>query len=518
MTRFRTFGLILLLSGLSATGFLWASQRTHGLGFPLDDAWIHQTYARNLVQRGEWSFTAGQPSAGSTSPLWTAALALGRWLRIEPLAWTYGLGVLLLAVLGWVCGRWLALRQPARQTWALVAGAGVVLEWHLVWASLSGMETLALALVVVLVLWSLESGRPGPLGLGLLIGVGTWIRPDALSLVIPVGLGIVAASGRRLRSLLRDLFLVMLGAGLLLAPYLAFNFRLSGEWWPSTFYAKQAEYAVLRQAPVLERLLAQARGPLVGAGAVLALGAVLTVWREARARTWARLVPLIWVTAYLCAYAIRLPVTYQHARYAMPTIPVLAVVGLDGMFRWIQLATARPLRRILSRTWLATLGAVTAAFWLLGCRAYAQDVAIIETEMVEAARWIAVNTEPEALVAAHDIGALGYFGNRPLLDLAGLVSPEVIPILRDEAALAQYLDRHNAEYLMTFPGWYPLLASLAQPLHVSTGGFSPAAGGENMVVYRWRSAPFARQGVAVLYFSQSSAGGVDHGNHRGHNR
>jgi len=202
----------------------------------------------------------------------------------------------------------------------------------------------------------------------------------------------------------------------------------------------------------------------------------------------------------------------------MPTIPVLAVVGLDGMFSWIQPAAARPWRWVLSRAWPATFGAVTAVFWLLGCRAYAQDVAIIETEMVDTARWIADNTEPEALIAAHDIGALGYFGSRPLLDLAGLVSPEVIPILRDETALAQYLDERDADYLMTFPGWYPLLTSLAQPLHVGTARFSPAAGGENMVVYRWRLAPFARQGVPVLYFSQSSAGGVDHGNHRGHNR
>ena len=37
-------------------------------GFPLDDAWIHQVYARNLATTGVWAFVPGQTSAGSTSP------------------------------------------------------------------------------------------------------------------------------------------------------------------------------------------------------------------------------------------------------------------------------------------------------------------------------------------------------------------------------------------------------------------------------------------------------------------
>ena len=37
----------------------------------LDDAWIHQTYARNLA-RGEWfTYTDDGASTGSTSPAWT---------------------------------------------------------------------------------------------------------------------------------------------------------------------------------------------------------------------------------------------------------------------------------------------------------------------------------------------------------------------------------------------------------------------------------------------------------------
>jgi hypothetical protein len=120
-------------------------------------------------------------------------------------------------------------------------------------------------------------------------------------------------------------------------------------------------------------------------------------------------------------------------------------------------------------------------------RAFAMDVAVIESEMVDTALWLEAYSEPTALVAAHDIGALGYFGQRRLLDLAGLVSPEVIPYITDEQALGVYLDSQEADYLMTFPSWYPELTDHAYLVFQSRGLFSPVLGFENMAVYRWAS-------------------------------
>jgi hypothetical protein len=113
------------------------------------------------------------------------------------------------------------------------------------------------------------------------------------------------------------------------------------------------------------------------------------------------------------------------------------------------------------------------------------DVAVIESEMVAAAHWVAENTEPGSLIGAHDIGALGYFGDRELVDLAGLVSPEVIPFIRDESRLGNYLDEQAADYLVTFPGWYPDLVARSTLVYQTNKQYSPEMGGENMAVYRW---------------------------------
>ena len=499
LPRPRTAPILLSACIITCAVYLLQARGLFGLGLPLDDAWIHQTYARSLGERGEWAFQANQPSAGSTSPLWSAMLAVGKLLSIDPLAWVYLLGCALLALTAYRVAHWVGQRQPKAVHWSAVAGLLVILEWHLVWASLSGMEILAAGLLALITLQEAERGRLHPFWLGILIGVGTWLRPEALLLVLPVAWALAWRGARQPGLLLRQAAAAGLGLAVLLVGYGVFNGSLSGNWLPNTWYAKSAEYAILRQIPILIRLAAQlgipgsamghpelaSGGPMVGPLALLLPALVPAIRSGFRRQGPASLAPLIWVGAHLAAYALRLPATYQHGRYAMPVIPVLLVLGTEGLVGWCEPASRILARRVVSRAWPLAVGLVTAGFWVVGGRAYAQDVAIIESEMVSAARWVALNTEPQALVAAHDIGALGYFGGRTVLDLAGLVSPEVIGILRDEVALAELLDRRQADYLVSFPGWYPQLTRDLVQVFNSEGRFSPPAGGENMAVYSW---------------------------------
>jgi len=84
----------------------------------------------------------------------------------------------------------------------------------------------------------------------------------------------------------------------------------------------------------------------------------------------------------------------------------------------------------------------------------------------------------------HDIGAIGYFTQNPLIDLAGLVTPDVVPFIRDETRLAGYLDAANAEYLITFPSWYPVLIVGRQSVYEA--GLDNYPFDDNMTIYRWK--------------------------------
>ena len=477
------------LSFLSVLLYLATSSRSGFLGFPLDDAWIYQTYARNLATLHQFAFIPGQPSAGSTSPLWSGLLALGYLLRVDYHVWTYALGALLLGLNAWLVYRLTLNFWPEHKISAVLAGLFIALEWHLAWAAASGMETVLFSAFVlsVFVIGSLDlerRGRPA-LWLGGLVGLSVLARPDGLTL-LPFAVGYTFLQRpQRLRHSLECLA----GFAVTFIPYLAFNQWLGGSLWPNTFYAKQAEYAVLRAAPLLARLGQVGALPLVGAQALFLPGIIATVWLATRSgqRRWRLLLPLGWAISFTLAYTLRLPVTYQHGRYLIPLIPVLAVCGAGGMGHILHLSASKRIPRIVSRAWLMATGLLAIIFWFIGAGAYARDTQIIETEMVATARWINRHTPPSALVAAHDIGALGYFGQRKILDMAGLVSPQVIPFIRDETRLRLWLTDSGADYLVTFPGWYPALTRPLAAVEVfhTQAPFSPAAGGENMTVYEW---------------------------------
>ncbi len=483
----------LAMAGLGVAApvaYLLIARLMGAVGFPLDDAWIHQTYARNLGWDGQWAFILGQPSAGSTSPLWTLLLAVGYTLRIDYLVWTTALNALLLGGLAWLAYR------LSNQWWV---GVLVALEWHLVWAAASGMETILFS-VLVLGAWLLASSRerrtsqksiggaaePPRLSIfgsplwrsfwgGVLIGLALWARPDGLTLLPFCGVLVWQGEGAgRQPGPVKRLGAWLGGAVLILLPYFLFNLALSGQLWPNTFFAKPAEYASLLALPLWQRLAQIFSAPFIGGLAVLLPGIVLGARRR-----WAQ---LAWVGAFLLAYTLRLPVAYQHGRYLIPVIPLLLVIGAEGLAGWVRADAPQLWRRVASRAWAAAVGAVVVAFWLLGARALAADVNFIESEMVTTAKWAAVNIPSQTAVAAHDIGALGYFTDLQLIDLAGLASPEVIPVLGDEARLWAFIRQSQAAYLITYPGWCPSFG--ADP--ALTPVFRTGTGCDNMTVYRLR--------------------------------
>ncbi len=489
----------LALATLAGLAYLAAARFGAGhAGFPLDDAWIHQTYARNLALRGEFAFTPGEPSTGSTAPLWTLLLAAGYALRLPYKAWTYGLGILLLGLSGFWMARLGRRLFPDRPQIGVAAGLAVTLEWHLVWAAVSGMETMLfvwLSIVLVERYAAIARTQEPPEregwafgGLGLLGGLLALVRPEGVGLAALIGADVLLAAlekrparGRTFRRL------AALGAGVLLPmlPYLAFNLHVTGLLLPNTFYAKQREYAILlARLNLAQRWLRVVSAPLIGGQALLVPGLLRALFDARKPRNRLLALVAVWWLGYLTLYALRLPVTYQHGRYQIPTLPWLLLLGVWGTANLLQPHHRRMGWRVLSRAWGISIAAGMLLFVALGARAYANDVTFIETEMVKTARWLNEHTPPGTRIAAHDIGAIGYFTGRPLVDLAGLVTPAVIPIIRDEDALLRFAIEAGAEYLVTFPGWYPTISRQLVQVYSTNSLWAIQAGHDNMKVYR----------------------------------
>lgn len=473
--------LILALASLIGVGFfLTVSALTYRVGFPLDDAWIHLTYARNFALHGEWSFRLGEGSAGSTSPLWTALLSIGFLLRLAPYAWTYFLGWVVLSLMAISAENIARKVLKSYRTGIPWVGLFAAFAWHLTWSATSGMETLLHGLLILIVLGMLMQNSRQYLILGLLAGLSVWVRPDGLTLLGPILFtALLRESSLKARG--SALVKVFIGFGILFVFYLLFNLALSGTPMPNTFYAKQAEYeAYLLSRTLSERLTNYILPMIASPFIVLVPGVFLWIYKTLRERNWGAIAGLIWFIGYIGIYFMRLP-AYQHGRYIIPAFPILYVWGLLGMLGYVSSPKANPR---ISLVWQVLAVVLIVVFQWVGASQNAQDVAMIETQMVQTAQWVNENLPADAVLAVHDIGAIGYFNQNPIIDLAGLVTPDVVPFIRDEARLAEYLDSTQAGYLVTFPAWYPQLVEGRTVLFQAGSDRFPFD--DNVTVYRWK--------------------------------
>jgi hypothetical protein len=475
--------IILALAVAVSLGiYLGSSALFYRIGFPLDDSWIHQTYARNLALRGEWSFLPGLPSAGSTAPLWTALLSIGFFLHLSPYIWANFLGGLLLFGISLLGESFFRRAVPSYHPSIPWCGLLFVAEWHLAWAAFSGMETV---LHIFLILWVVNlilTNSRSYLLAGIITGVSVWVRPDGLTLLGPLFFAVLLAetSGSvKLRGLLH----LAIGFGAFFLPYLLFNLIISGTPMPNTFYAKQAEYASWQAIPFGERLFLFSLQFFLGASFVLIPGFVLKVIAAVRQRDWGVLLTVVWILGYILLYLLRLPV-YQHGRYLMPALAVFMIIGLDGFLENLALSRT-PRLRIAGSISLFALIPTLLASGVYGIYTYGQDVAYIESQMVDTAKWVAQNVPSGALIAAHDIGALGFFDHHKLVDLAGLISPDVVSFINDDNRLSAYMDAHGVQYLIVFPGWRAALTNRGTRINVAERNYTSPTGLGNMTVYRW---------------------------------
>ena len=426
--------------------------------------------------------------------MWTLLLAAGRFLNLDPRLWAYALGLGFLGAAGYVTFILWRDLLPSLPLWGGVAAAiVVVMDWHLTWAAVSGMETtLFIFLSVLLVAVSVE-GRP-PWVAGLVAGLLFVTRPEGILLgglclvygvTSEVRLGSLAGAvlGRRERAAQALRFSAAFGVGLLLliVPYLAFNAATSGTLLPNTYYAKVAVYGRDGLGGLLvflgEAFAMLSLGPL----ALMWPGLVAAVVLMARKRRDLWLIAA-WPIVLLAVYAWRLPTIYQHGRYLMPALPFLILLGWWGLAE-IRCSISM---RLLATVYPVAVALLTAFAWVYGASIYASDVRFIETFQVATARWLRDNTPPGALVATHDIGAIGYYSGRRVLDSAGLVTPQVLSLLNDQPRLLAYLKEQRVAYVAQFPKWYPLISrNLAdrEVFRVHDDKVT-AAGGDDFVVYR----------------------------------
>jgi arabinofuranosyltransferase len=458
---------------------------------PLDDAYIHYRFADNLAHGRGFAFNPGEPTPGSTSPLWVVLLAAGELAGLSPILASKLLGALSFVACAWLTWRFaLRLTGDDRQAMfiATVAGALVALSGRMIWAALSGMETLAFAALTLAALDRLLD-HPLDAPTSALLGLAALLRPEGYLLfffVVLISLFSPRPSGYNLLLALRRLSSNVLIFAIIVLPYVLFSFAATGSPLPNTFRANA------RELTSVEYLFRYVRFVADDNSVVLVL-ALLGLWAASRNR---RLWPLAaWALGFPLLAALLTPNLRHHGRYSIPLIPfyvLLAVVGLRSYADRISEGLARRAVLVLAAA-MMVLGVASAWRWSGAFAADARDITQMHAAM---GRWVEANTPNSATLALSDIGAITYLSGRRVIDLVGLVTTDILPAvsgkpvgLERDQSVFDYLVRHRPDFVVIIPTWYPYLASspgshLSEVHTVQLDHTPSVGGGDHLRAYR----------------------------------
>ncbi len=427
------------------------------LGVPLDDAFIHMQFARNLSAGAGFSFNAGQPTPGSTSPLWTIALIPAALLFDSLLIPAVLMSAIFTAAT--VLLTFCFTRSLSSRAWVgLLAAVGVALTGRMLWAGLAGMETTAFAALSVAAVWLYHRRRLDWVS-ALAFALAAQLRPEGHLLfalvILDTGIrwrqGKLAEGGRQIAVGLVIYLLVAL-------PYVLFSLSTTGRPLPNTFYAKSSAAILFSWRTLRETAALHWQDNVVGM-LLLPFG-LLPVWRRER-------LAVAWLVALWLVTPFIVDQVWHHGRYTIPLIPFQMIVAAHGV-EWIydqslrRTSAARARILVLSLVVLLILAAGRRFDYWAGMLGYnSREIREVDQAI---GLWLKENTSPDAVIAVDDIGAIGYLSERRILDLQGLVSPEVWPALAEDEGLARNQELARAlsawqpDYLAIFPNWHYELA------------------------------------------------------------
>lgn len=432
------------------------------MGFPLDDAWIHQVIARTFATTGQLGYAPDRFMSAATSPLWAVVQAANyATVAVTPALFCIAInGVCIIASSLLLYG----LLHRDRVPHAAIITALVAVSGNYVWFAFSGMEASLFVLLSLgtIWLWAEPGHRPRVTAIctGGSLALLFLTRPEAAAL-----LGLLALTmplvGRRWRDL-------VLAALPLLVTVIAFSIMVyleTGRASPTTLEGRR--WLWFEMFPTASRLelasdcLVMWSNRLArftfGAGE-LAFWVVLglacfgaTCWLR-RATPRAGLVAA-WTVGHLAIYLVMLPTTGHGGRYqpfvAMMFLP-LAFVGINELVR---ACVPRHLARFVLIAGGATLAAPATLRLVAWADAHARAVDHIARTELATGDYIA-KLPADAVVASFDIGGIGWRSQRELIDLGGLVDARMVGVVQS-GKLFEYLEQHGVTHVVIPVGYDP---------------------------------------------------------------
>jgi hypothetical protein len=460
--------------GLTVVVGVLALMKTEGrLVYTLDDAYIHMSIARNIVEHRVWGLTQHEIASASSSVLWSLLLALGFvvsginvWV---PLALGLAFGTALIIYLARALGDAGVAPGRCRVLFPLIIVLGYVVP-----NVFSGMEHTAQSLVDVAFVLAgvnvLAGGRPSFRGAWPLIVLApflTSVRYEGFFILAVVCVLLTFRGGLRPAVLVCAMGVLPVAIFGLIMMHKGFRF------FPYSVLLK-AKTEIPFTAGFLNmlgpRLLIMSLGAPQLVTLLIGLGITLRHLIRHGAAFWSRAVLLHVITISVILLHLEFASTWALFRYdAYLVIMALFTLAVTAgpLFRpGLEIV---PERRKLA--WVVLSVPVARGFICLLLTPLAAGN--IYQQQVQMARFLQ-RYYPEQPVALNDIGAVSFFSDASIVDLFGLGSKEVAEAKINKRYTTEVIDRVTREkdvtLAMVYKGWFKRYGGLP-PEWVELGGW-----------------------------------------------
>ncbi|MEN6520217.1 MAG: glycosyltransferase family 39 protein [Armatimonadota bacterium] len=481
-----------------------------GIGFPLDDSWIHSHLARNWAEGNGMVYNIGHP-VSSTTILYTLLLGIAFKIAVSPVIDSIILGLCLHVAASYVIYL-IARRLAASDFVSILAALLFAATPRLIWGAIGGMEVPLYVFLVTLGIYHHLLYRwddtPRAYLSTVWFGLSTLARPECGMFVVLalIDRGISALRSHNLLRYIKTVPLHILIAVLPVIPWAIFNWSYSGHLMPPSFYAKVTTGGLPLPARVivLGIYLHQAADICLLDNALLAIcaiiGMVICILKALSSKSDVGfLLPLAFLGLPTAVGQIS-PILEsgdqlivqigRYSAYLVPLFILMGAVGIDAVLKLMSRYSRFLRRAIVIAVVILGFGLSVSNNYALAA-VYARQVQNINDMQASIGKW-AVTLPPGTVMACNDVGAIAYYSRKTVIDTVGVINPEVIPYINKNTSdaiqdgLWKYLSKRKPAYLIIFPDWYPKISKRPELQFVRSYYLKNniICGGQVMVVYK----------------------------------
>ncbi len=492
---------IIILYVIIQAAYLITEYRIAGgtFGAPLDDVWIHFRFAENFAHGYFYQYNPGEPTPGTTSPLWVIILSIPFLFTqnfIVPYALFASSVFFLLALIQLYK---LCLKLGFEGINSLFITLITMFAGRLLWSSLSGMEITLFVLLSILIVSNhikeISTGKVLVIN-GLLLGLAANTRPETYLFAGLYYLTTIYLLRKNLKINLTKLFLSLLVFAVLVLPYPLFSFVHTGGFLPNTY---EGQVGTVKYLPNFTYITESAKIFIKDNFIVFVLWGIsagyfiLSVFKKKienkflLINLWIFLLPL--VSAFIASN------WRHHGRYLIPLIPFINIIAIYILRKLHRYYEEKGYRRytVFRKGTIAVILIASINSGVMFAGVLGWNVENINNQQGKIADWLNENLPGEKAFGMNDIGIITFKTKKYVVDMAGLVTPEVFKFQKmsyEEGTkeLFRYLKSKGVNYIIIYPDWFWYIMShysgVFTQVHSQKLQKNTICGGIEMFVYK----------------------------------